>query len=249
MTSAQGQNRHIALVTIGQSPRPDVISGLEMTEKSGVILAGALDGLTSLDVQAMAWQPTDPALPLFTWFEGDVVVLNKHLLSKRVAETVSKVSDGAAAVSVLCTESFPEIEVRRPSVMLRMDQLLFHTVNGLLAGRSRPRLGVLVPVEGQVVPGETRWSLAAEARAVCLPPRSVDETIQGVCKKLADLLDGEPDAIVLDCMGYGARERGKCEAYFGCPVVWPMELLKMQIHQYLHVTKKGGRIDGRSDPI
>lgn len=247
-----GNDRRVALVTIGQSPRPDVMEALGLADRTDVTLLGALDELNVVQVQEMEWHPGDESLPLFIWYDQQAFIVNKHALSRHVVATVANaLKHEYSVVTVLCTESFPEIHVGRSIVNIRIDRLLFHTIQAMFSDRVAPRIGVLVPVTGQIVPGETRWGLVGEARAVCLPPRSDEVTVRDCCRELADLCGQMPDVVVLDCMGYGVRERAIIERELGVPVVWAVELLKSELHRYLRVSDalRGGRKGGSPNTV
>ncbi|MHB1627363.1 MAG: AroM family protein [Bacilli bacterium] len=223
----------IGLITIGQSPRPDLLHALELSGRDDVAVLGALDSATEDDVLQMRWSPDNDELPLFTWYCGRPFILGKRRLSTYVQKAVSTIESRVSAVSILCTESFGEVKTSVTNIQI--DRLLFNETASLINGRASRLLGVFVPVQGQVVPGEARWGLFANAQAICLRPKSEDYDIRGACQKLIERCGSIPDLVVLDCMGYGDMEARVVSEEMGCPTVLPVELLKAVLYRYLKV--------------
>ncbi|MCL6444806.1 MAG: AroM family protein [Alicyclobacillus sp.] len=223
-------NRHVSLITLGQSPRPDLLDALGLSGEDRVTLIGALDSLGGKQVNELKWVPGDEDLPLFTWYEGQEVMLARRRISRRLQDVVTTLPVSTTLVAILCTESFPDIRTDVP--LLRIDKLLTQTVTALSVGHPL-RLGVLVPVPGQVVPGEARWNLFANAKACFLPPRSSESRILQACEVLKGRCDGFPDLVVLDCVGYGRKEVDIVSKSLGCTVIWPVEWVAMVLNRHL----------------
>ena len=94
-------------------------------------------------------------------------------------------------------------------------------------------IAVFVPTPGQIVPGETRWSLVGCARACCLPPSAPEEIIHRACWEMREKLPTVA-CVVLDCMAYGQQEVHITGETFECSVIWPARLLG----SYLNCTEE-----------
>lgn len=132
---------HVALVTIGQAPREDIAAVLRPA-LGGVPLvqAGALDDLDAAEVATLAPGPGDyPLVSRLT--DGRQVVVGKQPLLPYLAAAIERVSDGAAAVALLCSGSFPELATTVPVTF--PEQALRSRIGRELAAGGR--LGVIAP--------------------------------------------------------------------------------------------------------
>ena len=105
----------LGTVTIGQSPRPDLIP--EMKEMLGqdvvIIEAGALDGLTLDEVKELYPEPGDYVL-ITRMADGTAVkIAEKHILPKMQEQITNLVKKGAEVVTLVCTGEFPDFDCPR----------------------------------------------------------------------------------------------------------------------------------------
>ncbi|WP_169794812.1 AroM family protein [Alicyclobacillus kakegawensis] len=220
------------LITIGESPRPDPMDALGLAGHDGVTFIGALDTLREDQVAELRWNPDDEDLPIFTWFRGQEVILGRRRLYHRLRQVVSALPKRPSLIAILCTESFPG--VGEGDFVLRIDKLLTQTVSALTVGHTR--LGVFVPVLGQVAAGEARWNLFAQSAACCLPPRSDESQIRESCRLMRERLGGTPHLIVLDCMGYTRQDLQTVSEEFDCTIIWPAELVRSILHRHMNIS-------------
>src|SRR5215211_5590228 len=101
--------RKIGAITIGQSPRVDVVP--EMLEILGssveLIEGGALDGLSAHEVAKLAPRNGDYVL-VTRLRDGSSVQIAEHHILPRMQEQVDRaVAEGADVVALLCTGEFP----------------------------------------------------------------------------------------------------------------------------------------------
>lgn len=192
----------LGIVTIGQAPRSDVVPQMRkhLPKDTQIVEAGALDGLTFDEVQA--FRPREGEYVLTTRMaDGRSVVVAKERLMPRLESAVDCVeAAGAATILMLCTGQFPELR-GRPALIAEPDRILQHVVLAL-----RPeRLGVLVPLPEQVEAAQARWSeVTREARVVSADPYGEPARIPEAAR---ELLDHDPDLIVMDCMGFQEEHR------------------------------------------
>ena len=101
--------RTVHFLTIGQSPRPDVVPEiLEMLGDAAAgiapVEAGALDGLSREKVRAGA--PRDGEMPLVSRLRtGEEVVIGEDFVEERMAALLTQISPGDVA-AILCTGPF-----------------------------------------------------------------------------------------------------------------------------------------------
>ena len=111
----------VGLVTIGQSPRPDVVPDMAEITGPGVDIreAGALDGLGRAEIDALAPREGDEVL-VTRLADGARVFLGRQriegLLEQRIAALETA---GATLTALMCTGNFPKLRATRPLVQPR----------------------------------------------------------------------------------------------------------------------------------
>jgi protein AroM len=208
--------KRLGLVTIGQTPRSDVVP--EMAEVLGpdveIVERGALDGLDIAAITALAPGPGDEVL--VTRLRGGAsVFVAHHRVVPRVQACLTDLDRAGVGMSaVLCTGSFPGLAAAAP--LLSPDRLLLGALGGL---RWAGRLGVLVPSAGHVAHAQSRWrGHGFDPVLAVLSP--YDGSAPGTLALAAEALGGgEAGVVVLDCMGYRRKLKAELAALLGVPVL------------------------------
>lgn len=204
------QRAAIGLVTIGQSPRPDIREGYEaVLGPSRIIEAGALDGLTPAEVRDLS--PTADDIPLVTLAHGDEVRIGKRVITPLLQRAIARVvAEGASVVAVLCTGHFEGLTA--PVPLIEPDRVLDGFMRAI---RPHGTLGVVMPDAGQEAMMRAKWRayrLALATASPYQPPTAWQAHIER-------FREAGVDAIVLDCMGFGPREKAYFAARSGVPVL------------------------------
>lgn len=211
-TPAQGGKQRVALLTIGQSPRPDVRASMFERPLSVMLEAGALDDLPDDEIHALTPRPGEH--PLVTRLrDGREVTVAKERLIPYLQAALDRVErEGATTAVVLCTGSFPQLRASIPLVF--PDRILVSVVNAVLPSGS---LGVLMPHPGQLETMRAKWALPGRRfLGAAVSPYTAAGELERVGHELAA---AGADVIVLDCMGF-TREMKRCVAdASGRPVV------------------------------
>ncbi len=199
----------LGTITVGQSPREDVIP--EMLPHLGpdvdVIQAGALDGLEYEDILEMRPQEGDYVL-VSSLRDGRCVKLaEKHILS-RLQTCIDKLEqEGADIIVFICTGTFPD--VFRSTRPLVYPQKILHSVVPLLT-KAR-KIGVVIPDADQIQQTVDKWRGSGVA-AIAMP-FSPYEGSGFNQTSLENIKKSDVDLIVMDCIGYTAsmKELIACE--------------------------------------
>ncbi|HJP90155.1 MAG TPA: AroM family protein [Candidatus Limnocylindrales bacterium] len=193
----------VAAVTIGQTPRPDLLEPLVARAGTDVeiIELGALDGLTADELPRRA----QAAYPLTTRLrDGSRVTLDEADL----APLVQRAIDGADAVGagvtlLLCAGGFADATAR--GTLVRPFEAAVAKVMQLGARR----VTVLVPFEAQADPTRRKWAAAGvDAAPLIGDPATVD------VRWIADC-----HAIVLDYVGHPGRAVNALRTRTRIPVI------------------------------
>jgi protein AroM len=217
--------RTVAFVTIGQSPRPDMVPEMLGWIGPGVtpIEVGALDGLDRAAIASLAPRPGERHL-ICRLPDGAEVVLGQREIGRRLQVRLDELdARGVFLVVVLCTGHFEG--VRSKTLMVEAQRVIDHAVDALSEdGRS---VGVLVPLREQM----TEHSLRSDGRRTVLyshaSPYSGDRLDQA-----AGELAGA-DLVVMHCMGYTEAMRRCVAAITGKPVLLARRVVADAVAQLL----------------
>lgn len=205
----------IGIVTIGQSPRVDVVPGMAgiLGLQTRILEAGAIDDLSSpRELATVAPGPRDTVL-VSRLRDGRQVTLSKERLLPRVQACIDHLEkQGANPVLLLCTAPFPPF--RHQALLLESERLVTSFVNGVLPSG---RLGVLVPEEGQIERLASKWR--APGRQVAAASGSPYGPLERVALGARALCEARSDLIVLDCVGYRTDHKALVAGITGAPVV------------------------------
>jgi protein AroM len=208
--------RCIAAVTIGQSPREDIVAELApLVPQTRWVQAGALDGFDEARLAALA--PAPEEFPLVTRLaDGRSVVVGERAIAPLVEQAVARVESEADLVVLLCTG---DVACPCSKPVLWPGRLLTAVVPGLAEGRL---VAVLTPQEGQVEGQRRRWrARGVEARVLHVPAYAP-----------ADLADAGRRAreagaalVVMDCLGYSRAMKAAVAEASRLPVLLPRSLV------------------------
>jgi len=211
------------MVTIGQSPRIDVVPEIKkiLGHKVEIVECGALDGLSEEKVKELA--PAGDDLILVTRMRsGKEVTVAESRILPRLQDCVDHLAKDCEILALLCTGRFPELTSRR--VLLTPDALLDGIVNGIHGVKT---MGVLIPSREQLGQMSNRWKQNGRKIVVeYASPYSSQDTVSPSARKLAS---SDPDLIVLDCMGYTMRTKETVAKITGKPVILPRSVLAHSI--------------------
>ena len=206
----------VGLITVGQSPRSDVVP--DMAEILGgdveIVEAGALDGLGRERIATLAPGGGDEIL-VTRLTDGTSVFVGKTKMIPLIEARIAALEDRGVVLNVLlCTGEFPKLAARRP--FLEPQQLLL----GLLRAMTFPgRLGVLTPSERHVPQTEARWRASGfDAHVAPLSP--YEEHDPAAIRRAAQALrTGKSGLVVMDCIGFRRKTRDEVAALTGAPTL------------------------------
>jgi protein AroM len=223
-----GTKRKIGAITIGQSPRTDVVP--EMLKVLGpdveLLEGGALDGLSPGQVAEMAPREADYVL-VTRLQDGTSVQVAEHLLLPRMQQQVDRLlSMGAEIVALLCTGEFPTFHSSR--LVVEPQIVLQHFIAAIARGR---RLGAVVPAPNQVEQGALRWQgVAGQVRVEAASPYADIAALEQAAESLKRW---EADLIVLDCIGFTSAAKSTAATITGVPVILPSTVLARTLAELL----------------
>ena len=211
----------IGTLTIGQSPRVDIVS--ELKEAIGFEVEieekGALDDLTWEEVKDLYPGPDDYILVTRMRDGREVKIAERHIIqriSKCIADLERKEVD---LIILLCTGEFPDITSKKP--ILRPNKLLKNVIRGIL---QEGAMAVIVPSLDQIPLMEKKWkrtNLKIIVEAIS-PYTGTREEIEKIAKKIGKT---DVDLVVLDCLGFNRGVKTIFRKITKKPVLLPRTLL------------------------
>ncbi|MCL6552798.1 MAG: AroM family protein [Firmicutes bacterium] len=217
----------VAAITIGQSPRPDIVDEVTplLPPHVRVVEMGALDGLAPAEIAALRPGPGDHTL-VSRLRSGEEVLVGKERILPRVQACVEALQDATALIVILCTGPFPPLRSRRPIVY--PERLLLQFVRAVSPGA---HVGVLTPAAAQIPHQVERWSAVAGAVTVrAYSPYVGREDVEDACAAFAA---AGVDLVVLDCLGYTVALKEAVRRRVGRPTVLARTLLARAVAELL----------------
>lgn len=194
-------NKKIGIITIGQSPRTDVVP--EMTAFFGegveVLERGALDGLTLEQIRT--YEPEAGMVHLCTRMRGgqEVVVAKEKLLPK-IQEAVDDLNrKQVALILLLCVGEFPQF--RSACLVVEPQKIVDHCIEGLIGASHR--LGIVIPIAEQE--DWVRDTFSSLTDSISVAVASPYAGLNDLPAAAAILNEAACDLIVMYCMGFNRQ--------------------------------------------
>ena len=203
----------VGLVTIGQSPRVDIVPDIRTVLPASISIteAGALDGLSAAEIASHPPASKEKTL-CSRLADGTEVQFDKDFAHERLQQVIRNVEDRVDLIGLLCSGTFSEFAATVP--LLIPDRLL----RGFLTALSLPGpLGMVVPKSDQIEPtlaelGE--WGI--DAVAIALSPYAESDRLE---QAIRELEDRRASAILLNCFGFTVKMKARAQAVSQKPVI------------------------------
>jgi len=216
-------NSNLALLTIGQTPRNDIVSELARWIPNTIRVQefGALDGQPEEDVAQLHPRTSDHRL-VTRLKDGRQVVVRKSWVTHRLQNMLDGIDpEGYLGVVLLCTGEFPDLHFG--GLFLDAQHLVDRGTDAICVGARR--IGVLLPLIEQSQEFHYNPRPDQELRFAGASPYEGDELPE------AALALSDCDVIVMHCMGYTEAQRASLVALTGKPVLLARRLVGAGIAQ------------------
>jgi len=206
--------KKVGAVTIGQSPRTDILSDVEaiLGGEIELVQAGALDGMTLEEVEALRPDGTGTTL-VSRMRDGAAVQLEERKLLPLLQERITQLErEGVSAVLLMCTGAFPET-FSAGVPLIYPSKVICSVVSAL--GNVR-RIGVITPDREQFRDIVDKWGrIVPDVFPVQWNPYLEEQSETAS----AALREANVDLAVMDCFGYSEKMRQYAAASTGRPVI------------------------------
>ena len=103
----------VGLLTVGQSPRPDIVSEIrEILVGAKIVEKGCLDGLTRQQIEKMKPIGREPFLVTLLK-DGASVEVSKEKTTTLLKQNIRELESEVDALFLACTENFPNLSSRK----------------------------------------------------------------------------------------------------------------------------------------
>lgn len=225
----------IGFVTIGQSPRDDIVPGLKdiLPRKFTVVESGALDGLGKKEIDALA--PVSDDYPLYTRLaNGQSVTVAKRLIIPRVQTCIDQLNTSEAdAIALLCSGAFPVFRSRVP--LLLPSQMVDQVIQSALD--EQRRIAVLLPLASQIKPIHRHFVNDDNLLLFSLAPAANNAVVDQVA---LGLQHHRVDLVVLRCFSYSLAMKDAIATRTSTRTLLARSLLADNLIQTIEVLSNGG---------
>jgi protein AroM len=211
----------VGTLTIGQSPRIDVIPAIRnvLGPDVEIVEKGALDGLSLKEVREFRPRPNEYVL-VTRMRDGTEVLVAEERIVERMKQCIFEFqTEPVEVIILLCTGEFPEIESGK--ILLRPDRIMLNVVKSLL---DTGKLGVVVPSPDQIPIFKRKWEEANREVVVdaVSPYTGSSEELREKANKIKT---SDVDLVVLDCIGFNQEIQALFRETTGKPVLLPTTLV------------------------
>jgi protein AroM len=208
------------MITIGQSPRQDVVPEVLRLVRRPLeaIEAGALDGLDLETVRSLAPGAGDETLVTRMQDGSEVHIAKRHMVP-RIQACIDRLAPSVEILALLCTGRFPEFHSPRPFLE---PQALVDRIVQAVAGPGGA-VGVLVPGTAQVETSRTKTAeYGLVPTVVAASPYTRPEQVG---RAAAVFHDSDVKLVVMHCIGYDTAMREAVRQACGKPVLLARSLV------------------------
>ncbi len=227
--------RKMGIVTIGQSPREDIMSVMQhyLPADVEVLQRGALDNLDLTTIKNMAPKPGER--PLATTLQnGTEVAVTHDNVSPLMGHALDDLASlGTELVVLTCTGGFEELK-RDDMVVIDPGGIVQGVVKSLADGA---RLGVIQPHVGQIENGPSTnayWGAADVIMTHASPYTSSDARKADWTRAANELKEANVDYILLNCMGMDLGMKQIVNSVTGKPTILPTALVARVVDELMN---------------
>lgn len=211
----------IGAITVGQSPRQDVMVDLNpiFEGRAIVIQRGALDGMTKEAIAELAPCEGDYVL-VSKLVDGSWVRFAERHIIKFLQEAINAlVSDGVKIIMMLCTGEFNDA-LSSPVPLLYPEKILSAIVPVIC---DCEKIAIVAPDVEQTIQLMNRWENIVKRPEIYIA--NPYEGTDPINRILPDLQKSDAELVVLDCIGYTSEMKKLIQKEAGKLVVLPRTLL------------------------
>ena len=217
--------KKIGAITVGQSPRVDLIPEIQpiLGDSVEIIQAGALDGLSKEEIAKFVPRPGENVL-VSRLTDGTSATFGESYILPRLQLCIDDLEQqGVSLILVLCTGEFPaEFHSNVPLVFPD------HILKGLIPAIGVKNLSVIIPTKAQEEQMPGKWKDCCDSLHVTsVSPYGDPLAVFAAAKEIP----ADTDLILLDCIGYTIELKERIQALTQKPVLLSRTLVARVIRE------------------
>ncbi len=221
----------IGMVTVGQSPRDDLVPAMEavFSRRVRVLQAGVLDGLSPEEIRSLGPASSEPGI-VARLRDGGEVLLSHGKIIPRVQRCVDQLRvERVELLVILCGGDWSAL--RSDVLIVNPGRLFPAIISALSAGW---RLGVIKPSPGQIESARKQFaSYGIEATVTAASPYTGAQRLVDVRRVAERLRDAGVDLVWMTCVGMDEPMRAIVREVTEKPVVLARSILARVIDEFL----------------
>ena len=221
----------IAMITVGQAPRDDLVPYMEQvfSRKVSIWQAGVLDGLPREAMASLAPDAGEVGI-VARLLDGSNTLLSHKKILPRVQALVDRaVAQGAGLIVILCGADWSAL--RSPTLIVNPGKVFPAIVTALASGW---RLGVIKPSAGQIEQARRQFAdRGIEAVVTAASPYTGEQRLRDVRAAAEQLKVAGVDLVWMTCVGMDEVMRSIVREVTGRPVILARTILARVIDEFL----------------
>ena len=213
------QGLTVGLLSLGQTPRPDLATSVEhFLPGAKILVKGGLDDLSPEDTVTLALDPGTYPLMVLLADRSSLEVDMKRLIPLLAHKVEELYREGADYAVLMCSGGFPAFTANIP--VIRPVSLLLAFAE---TAAPRKRVGIINPIASQQRPAAVHWEQQGFTVHSAFASPFEPEAVCAAAQKLA--AQGV-ECIVLDCMSFTEELRTVVQKNITIPILVPMRMVR-----------------------
>ena len=194
----------IGFVTIGQSPRTDVVPEIMKIlgeHEISYVEAGALDDLSREDIERDLRPEPGDIIYVTRLRDGGEVKISKKKLLPLLEKKIRELEKKSDIIAILCSGEFPDFESIKP--VIYPDKILKGIASSI---GYKGRTAVLIPAEEQIDYAREKWSTYFKD-LVIIPVSPYTSSLKDFEEIRERIRRENIGFVIMDCIGYTDAQR------------------------------------------
>ena len=201
----------IGMITIGQSPRNDVVTEIrDILGPVEIVERGCLDELTKQQIESLKPREGEPFLVTLLR-DGSSIQVSKEKVTNLLQQRIKELERDVDLIVLLCTGDFANLQSKK--LIIEPGKLIRKLIQGMLT--KEEKLGVIIPSVEQMEQTKKKWAAENLVVAVASPYEN-QERLRDAAKALQAK---DVRLTVLDCVGYTRQMKQYVQEITGKPAI------------------------------
>ncbi|MDY0393523.1 AroM family protein [Virgibacillus halophilus] len=197
------------LITIGQTPRNDLMDAFESANLNNIQMLGALDALSEEKLEALKQASSGKAEKLFVVLKNGTANIAHQFIEEQIRKLVEQHYDQASLIVILCMSDFEAVEL--PKVVSPI-QLMMEKAKQIKSGET---VLICVPIQEQLETAKKKWKNVNGDKYFAVVNPKEEQVSEQMMQQLAVY---QPKHLIMDCYGYDYEIGKEIEKRYPCTV-------------------------------